>query len=65
MKINKNACTQQQFWESGGVCPPEHLCEFGSAPLAQAFVSPRPRKAAAPLTASGGQRNGTIKRDKL
>ena len=43
----------ERFHESGGVCPPELLCGFATAPPAQAFVSPRPREAAATLCASG------------
>jgi hypothetical protein len=42
-----------RFCESGGVCPPEHLCKFVSVSPAQAFVNPRPRKAAWTLGASG------------
>ena len=41
-----------RFCESGGVCPPEHLCEFASVSPAQAFVNPRPRKAAGTLGVS-------------
>jgi len=50
----------EQFCESGGVYPPKHLCEFASAPPAQAFVSPRPRKAATTLSASGVQRSESM-----
>jgi hypothetical protein len=32
----------ERFCESGGVCPPKHLCEFASSPPAQAFVIPPP-----------------------
>jgi hypothetical protein len=54
--VKKCTAYNERFCESGGVCPPEHLCEFASAPPAQAFVNPRPRKAASPLYASlGGQ----------
>jgi hypothetical protein len=45
--------TTRRFCESGGVYPPEHLCEFASAAPAQAFVSPR--KAATTLCESGRQ----------
>ena len=37
----------EQFCESGGVYPPELLCEFASAPPSQAFVSPLPSPKAA------------------
>jgi hypothetical protein len=38
----------EQFCESGGVYPPEHLCGFASAPPAQAFVIPPPALAKPP-----------------
>jgi len=41
----------ERFYESGGVCPPELLCEFESAPPAQC-------KAATSLGANGRQRGG-------
>jgi hypothetical protein len=30
----------ERFYESGGVCPQKHLCEFGSLSPARTFVKP-------------------------
>jgi hypothetical protein len=40
IKCYQWAAYNERFYESGGVCPPEHLCVFASAPPAQAFVKP-------------------------
>jgi hypothetical protein len=40
--MKKCAADNERFCESGGVCPPELMYEFTSAPPAQAFVSPPP-----------------------
>jgi hypothetical protein len=45
----------KRFYESGGVCPQKHLCEFLSTAPARTFVNPRLHKAAGTLGASGGQ----------
>jgi hypothetical protein len=39
----------ERFYESGGVCPHKHLCEFSSASPARTFVSTRLHKAATTL----------------
>jgi hypothetical protein len=40
--ILETPADNERFCESGGVCPPEHLCEFASSPPAQVFVKPPP-----------------------
>ena len=60
----KKTTANERFHASGGLHPQTVLWEFGSAPPVQAFVSPRPRKAATTLSASVGQRGDNIKSNK-
>jgi hypothetical protein len=50
MTKDKPACNER-FYESGGVCPLKHLCEFSSVLPARTFVPPRLHKAATTLGA--------------
>jgi hypothetical protein len=50
----------ERFCESGGVCPPEQLCNFAGVPPARALVNPRPRKAATTLYASERQHHEKV-----
>ena len=52
------ACNEQ-FCESGGVYPPEHLCVFGCLSPARTFVYPRLREAALPLGEMRGRHSGS------
>jgi hypothetical protein len=50
--MNRMPADNERFYESGGVSPLKHLCEFSNASPARTFVSPRLHKAAFTLAAT-------------
>jgi hypothetical protein len=58
----KTPADNERFCESGGVRPPEHLCDFAGVPPAQAFVRPPPSQSRHHVSGNSGRAVRTDRR---